>query len=326
MTFIASVIAKKGVAVIADSLVTSMEKVIEYNKFLNFFLEKAKTTPIDELKIGPNELFPLFDSKPSHTKDYEEKLFQYDKYTAVTTAGTASINKKRIEYLVKEMIENNKKDKSYNRKRLETKIKDFVYFLNKQTTEHLNELEYISNTTFVFSHYDKGKEQAEIYKVDINPWAKKEITDDTFNCVSFRKMEDYYKVVCDGQNRISERILFGELDFFIEITPKIIEKVIEKLQFPIEKIPSDFVKDFMADARSFLPPQFFEDVKINRLADLSLQQAVDLASLLMKIEMNFQKYTENIPTVGGVIKLAIIDKDGFKFISGNEILKSNNLN
>lgn len=67
-------------------------------------------------------------------------------------------------------------------------------------------------------------------------------------------------------------------------------------------------------------------MKINRLADLSLQQAVDLASLLMKIEINFQKYTENIPTVDGVIKLAIIDKDGFKFISGNEILKSENLN
>ena len=70
--------------------------------------------------------------------------------------------------------------------------------------------------------------------------------------------------------------------------------------------------------------KFWDDMKINRLADLSLQQAVDLASLLMKIEINFQKYTENIPTVGGVVKLAIINKDGFKFISGNEILKSEN--
>jgi len=139
-------------------------------------------------------------------------------------------------------------------------------------------------------------------------------------------MEDYYRVVCDGQNRISERILFGEIDFFIDITPKIIDKVIEKLKIPSGKIPFDFVKNFMSDAKSFLPSQFYDDMKINRLADLSLQQAVDLASLLMKIEINFQKYTENVPTVGGVIKLGIIDKDGFKFISGNEILKSQNLN
>jgi hypothetical protein len=326
MTFIASVIAKKGVAVIADSLVTSMENVIEYNRFLNFCIDKGKGIPIDEIKITPSELFLLFERKPSHTKDYEEKLFQYDKYTAVTTAGTAFINKKRIEYLVKEMIENNKKDKSYNRKRIETKINDFVFFLNKQTIEHLNESGFINDTTFIFTHYDKHKEQTEIYKVEINSCSKEDLIDDTSNYVSFRKMGDYYKVVCDRQNRISERILFGELDFFVEITPKIIENVIEKLQFPADKIPSDFIKEFMENARSFLPPQFFEDVKISRLADLSLQQAVDLASLLMKIEINFQKYTENIPTVGGVIKLAIIDKDGFKFISGNEILKSDNLN
>ena len=139
-------------------------------------------------------------------------------------------------------------------------------------------------------------------------------------------MDDYYRVVCDGQNRISERILFGEIDFFIDITPKIIEKVIQKLKIPDDKIPPDFIKDFLGDAKGLLPNQFWDDMKINRLADLSLQQAVDLASLLMKIEINFQKYTENIPTVGGVIKLAIINKDGFKFISGNEILKSENLN
>jgi hypothetical protein len=37
MTFIASVIAKKGVAIIADSLVTSMERVIDYDTFFKIF-------------------------------------------------------------------------------------------------------------------------------------------------------------------------------------------------------------------------------------------------------------------------------------------------
>jgi len=58
-----------------------------------------------------------------------------------------------------------------------------------------------------------------------------------------------------------------------------------------------------------------------KLRDLSLQQAVDLASLLMRIEIDIQKYTENIPSVGGVIKLAVIDADGFRYIAGNEIVK-----
>jgi hypothetical protein len=78
--------------------------------FLKFFRDKAEITPIDEIKIKPTEIISLFERKPSHTKDYEEKLFQYDKYTAITTAGTASINGKRIEYIVREMIEKNKKN------------------------------------------------------------------------------------------------------------------------------------------------------------------------------------------------------------------------
>ena len=208
MTFIASVIAKKGVAIIADSLITSMERVINYDSFLDFFKEKAKSTPIADIKIEPNELIFLFESKPSHTKDYEEKLFQYDQYTAVTTAGSASINNRRIEYLVREVIEYNKKDKNYRRKKIDAKIKDFIEYLNSQAIEHLNKFDYISRTTFIFTHFDNLKEITTIYK----------------------------------------------------------------------------------------------------------------------IEINFQKYTENIPTVGGVIKVAVIDKEGFKFISGNEILKSENLN
>lgn len=66
-------------------------------------------------------------------------------------------------------------------------------------------------------------------------------------------------------------------------------------------------------------------MKIIKLSDLSLQQAVDLASLLMRLEIDFQNYTEEISTVGGVIKLAVIDKQGFRYLSGHEIEKPNNI-
>ena len=41
-------------------------------------------------------------------------------------------------------------------------------------------------------------------------------------------------------------------------------------------------------------------------------------------QLIIQKYTENIPTVGGVIKLAIINEKGFKWISGQEVVKHEN--
>lgn len=119
--------------------------------------------------------------------------------------------------------------------------------------------------------------------------------------------------------------MFGEIDFFIDITPKIIEKVIADFKIPESSIPENYVIDFFKESKTLLSNEFYDDMKNSKLADLSLQQAVDLASLLMKIEINFQKYTENIPTVGGVVKLAVIDKDGFRFINGHEILKPENL-
>ncbi|OYU96465.1 MAG: hypothetical protein CFE21_08725 [Bacteroidetes bacterium B1(2017)] len=325
MTFIASIVAKKGVALIADSLVTSITRVIEYENFIGYIKDKYQNSPVEELKIEPVDMVNLFQRKPSHTKDYEEKLFMYDKYIGVTTAGSAEINNKRIEYLIKEIVEANKKNKNYNRKRFDTKIKEFCDFINKQAIEHLNIYEEISNTNFIFTHYDKGKEKTEIVKIEVLSCNKTDIHDETFNCIKSKKMEEYLKVVCDGQNRISERIIFGEIDFFIDITPKIIKKVLADLKIDPLILPEDYEKTFLMEAKSFLPKEFFDDMKINKLAGLSLQQAVDLASLLMKVEINFQKYTENIPTVGGVIKLAIIDKDGFRFISGNNILKPENL-
>ncbi len=56
-----------------------------------------------------------------------------------------------------------------------------------------------------------------------------------------------------------------------------------------------------------------------KLRELSLQQSVDLACLLMRIERDIQKYTENIPTVGGNVKVAIIDDKGFRFLAGHEL-------
>jgi len=39
------------------------------------------------------------------------------------------------------------------------------------------------------------------------------------------------------------------------------------------------------------------------------------------MEITFQTHIEQIPTVGGLIKIAVIDKQGFRYITGHNILK-----
>lgn len=324
MTFIASVVARNGVAVIADSLVTTLKSSIEDTAFYNYLNSKRQETPIGEMKLDAKEITALFSERPIYTKDYEEKLFQYDKYTAITTCGAAYVNGKKIECLVEAMISRNRKDKSYWKKELEKKVEELAEYLNIAVHDHLEQFGAISESRLVITHFDKTKEETSIYKICINECSKEQLVDEACICVSYYKEFCDFKVVCDGQSRISERIIFGDAVFFLEFTPKIVEKVIELLQITGEQIPAGFAERYMDDLKTLLPTGFFDDLIIKRFDNISLQEAVDLASLLMKIEMKLQQLTEKIPSVGGVIKLAVIDKDGFRFISGNQILNSEN--
>ncbi len=85
-----------------------------------------------------------------------------------------------------------------------------------------------------------------------------------------------------------------------------------------QELPDDYVANFFRN-HDVLDDTMTESLKIFKLNNLSLQQAVNLAALLMRIERDLQSFTENIPTVGGVIKMAVIDKDGFRMILGDEI-------
>ncbi len=119
-----------------------------------------------------------------------------------------------------------------------------------------------------------------------------------------------------------ERILFGPLQDIFSLIPDIVRKVFEDFKIKKNDIPKDYIEKIRS---SMLQGPILDDIKISKLSELSLQQAVDLASLLMRLEIDFQTYTENIPTVGGVIKLAVIDKDGFRFLNGHDVVKPLNV-
>jgi hypothetical protein len=321
MTFIASVVARNGVAIIADSLVTNTHAVVEIERFLKLIDSKNKNGK-KEIKLNPQEIFDLFENKPSHTKNFEEKLFMYDKYTAITTAGSAKINDKRISRLISDIIDkNNKKKKSYNSKSISTKISEFCSFLKEEALQHLEKHTTIRQTTFIVTHFEKITNKTIVYKINLRAASKKTIEEDKeFELIQASQSTDIEKVICEGQNRIAERILYGEFYTIFDLIPKIVNQVFD--DFKIDK--SNFTNEYFEKIRknkNIIHPTLFSDMKMFKLTELSIQQAVDLANLLMHIEMDFQNYTEDIPTVGGVIKIAVIDKNGFKFIAGDDIKK-----
>jgi hypothetical protein len=318
MTYIASVRAKNGVAIIADSLVTSSKRIINDSDFSKFLQAKQKTTKGNKIDITAEEIAGLFKRVPSHTSDYENKLIRYDPHTALTTSGRAFINDKKIEDLISEIINKNNNNRGYARKKIKTKVKDLCEFLTKEVKEHIEKYKLIYRTTFILTHFDNKAKKSIIYRISINSSTKDDLNKADHKYLDCQ--EEKFKIICNGQSAITEGILFGDLPTIFEIVPKITEKIFKDFKINKGKIPKKYIDNLRNDD-SITSKSVVDGMKMFKLKELSLQQAVDLAWLLMNIEIAFQKYTENIPTVGGVIKLAVIDSKGFRFIMGDEIIR-----
>jgi len=317
MTFIASVVAKKGVAIIADSLVTSSLPILHYNRFLDHLKTKPKSEGGD-ISLNPSEVESLFKFEPYYTKDYEEKLFKLNKYTAITTTGIAEINDKKIIDIVQSFV-NSKSDLENQSIPIEQRISDFSEFVTKEIREHLTKYEEIGRCIFIITFYETTISKTHIFKTTLKENDRQSLENPNFLYLKTIKEADWIKVVCDGQNKLSDNVLYGIGKPLYEIFPDLISNIIDKLQLPEGSIPPDFIDQLMND--EYFSKIFYGDVELLNLSELSLQQAVDLASLLMRLEVDFQKYTRNVPTVGGLIKLAIIDHDnGFNFISGDNVI------
>jgi 20S proteasome alpha/beta subunit len=315
MTFIATVIAQKGAAIIADSLATLMEEVI----FTNDLQEYINST--DEAEISMDGIYNLARRKPNYTKNYAEKLFQIDKFTALTTAGKGAINKKSIEALITEfqsllISKNENYSISSSVYTVEDIVEHFFEFIKEQAGVYLSTNDFIDSTVFYITHFSVTDNSTDVYQITVGNISSTDFGKDPASIINKSKIADYQKVVCDGQNANSDRILYGELNAVYKIVAKTIEVVFKDQNL---KGHTEYVEQFFKNHNLIDDFDLSDSIKIFKLNGLSLQQAVNLAALLMRIERDLQSFTEDIPNVGGVIKLAVIDKEGFRMIMGDTI-------
>ncbi|MCF6404005.1 hypothetical protein L3C95_14015 [Chitinophaga filiformis] len=321
MTFIASVIAKKGVAVIADSLATFSKNVVTYEQFMDYLKRKQGNANSNEISINRNEIARLFEKKPSHTTDFADKLFQFDKFTAITLAGASQIGSKTIEHLIQELVAVNLEDENYYSKSVTTRVTDFCRFMEEKVRACIAVKEYIGRSILLFTHYEPITEKTIIYRIVIGKAVVQSIEEREWKYVSYERIPEDRYVVSEGQDHISKRI-FGEKNHSsLDFIPCILEEIMEDFNLPLESISSVYTRQ-LADKIDLKLRNKKGDSEIQQsLSKLSLQQAVNMAYLFLKLEMTFQTYVEKIPTVGGVIKIAVIDKQGFRYIIGHNILK-----
>lgn len=313
MTFIASVLARDGVAIIADSFVTRQEVSMSIRDFLHHLREKGDNS------LSSEELTNLFIRRPHSTRNYANKLFKLDIWTAITTTGKAYINSKIISDLIDLFVA---KHTGLDEMPINEKIQNFIDFIKAEIIEHLSsDQAYFEETVFIISHYNTIENKPQIFKITFHDITRDEYFADTDKVFWSNSDETSLKLVCDGQNRISDRLLFGTLyGSSTSIISKIALKVLDECNIQDEQKRNDIISSLF-DGQGILFDEIAKDFEIFKIRELSLQEAVNLAGLLMRVVMDFQLYTENVPTVGGVIKIATIDKvNKFKYIAGHEIV------
>ena len=315
MTFIASVIAKEGVAIVADSFRTTINHSIEEDDFIEF-IDNAS----DKENIKISELVGLFQEKASHTRNYVDKLIQFDTHSAICSTGAAYINGKEVKNIIKAISAEMQADPAaYEALSIDEKIKRITDKLQEEVFQHLETRNFCS-TNFIFSHFNKTKNEPQVFIINIKKFDKDKFDKDS-PPTDLIKVEDksYLKIITDGQDTFVDRLIFGSLyRNMIDLKDGCIEYINGKF-IPVEPLKSEFEADI--NHIDFLRKIVSDDIFSIKFRELSLQEAVDFAALLIKIVMDIQVYTEKIPTVGGVIRLAIINQDkGFEWIAGNNII------
>lgn len=224
MTFIASVKARNGVAIIADSLVTTSKPVLTLDKFRKY-LNQTRHESIEAAAIEN-----LFESQAHHTNDYEEKLMQFDDYTAVTTAGSARIGEQRISDVVAAFTRHADGLPDYSNWTLNSKVDEFCKHLKR--TYKSSEVTIPISTYFIFTNYNAKKGDTHILEINFvaNRRGKRFIV----QCDK-KHFPGEMKLVMNGQNGISSTLLYGCAMKAQYLQRVFIEKFIQKanVRYPI---------------------------------------------------------------------------------------------
>lgn len=323
MTFIASVVARDGIALIADSLVTTSTEVTSMtaDDFFGYLKDKKNELGSDDFRLSPDDFLHLFKKvkTPIGSRDYAEKMFKYDKNTAITTAGNAKINGKWLKQVIDESIQKNRSISNYGSMTIEDKLTSLCNFLSKEADEHLKDNN-LGHTSFIVSHLDKRVKKGKIYKINIRSTTKEARAKKPEQQIVVWE-DSPFKIVCDGQDKISNALLFGTISTdYVQLMLKTLEKIFQIMELNDETRQKE-IRDKLLEDRGVFLDIVVRNFEILKIRELSLQEAVDLACLLMAIVRDFQKYTENMSTVGGQIKIAVIDNQrGFRFINGHDLI------
>jgi hypothetical protein len=306
MSFVAAVVAKKGVAIIADSL-----EIPEFaDRWATSIIhedEGADTHGEQTVKSILASPSARLYAEQFYLEEHAEKIFQLDQFTCIVMTRIIAINDKSMRELV-ETYQGHIKERA-GQPAFAGRLNDFRVFLDDQIKAHMVRYQQLEKSTLLMAGYDPQTMRSSISRIRIRE-CKSPLPPDQGSCLSIKHQSA--SIIHYGQSRICPSIIQGFQWKSNRDLPHLVRNIIKRLRSPDHQLPGAFLN--MINKDPFYRLLFARDLKYLELSSLNIQQAVDLASLLMRLEIDLFKVTHTRPQVGGTIQLAAITEKGFHFI------------
>ena len=262
-------------------------------------MEQAQSVPYNQL----GNVLKLFDLSP---------LPMGAMFTGVTSIGDRTIGKMLSEFKEREGASAPGSEQSnYTVRSLGDRLREFLrqYYASIYPQAHMQpELE------LIIGGYDKLSHLPSLYRIDVR--------EDTI--VEIFSVESPFGVAFGGQNDWIQRIVFGtDQDNQVRLAQRAQDLLLEYHRLISEAIVNAGITFEVPGPDSWGDElKLFNSWNLNGLdaniADFSEQNAIDCVDFFIEIMLRVQAVSSRLPTVGGDINIAVIRKDGFRFVSRQE--------
>lgn len=321
MTTLVALATKDAVIMGCDSLGTISSPVIKPTKLLKFFdPDKDFKLKLDKdgkpLLKSFNDIYNLSKSMPSQHMTHITKLFSLTPLKAgIMLTGITSIGVRTIKSLIEEF----RNEKIGSLEEIDYSFWDISNALMQHLVEYYEkeykEEEQRPRLELILGGYGKKSALPEVHRI-ILPKKK----------IHIEWKEGDFGMIFGGQMKEIQRIAFGT-DFgnrlrlqerHISLLRKYRDKINQflKKQNIATKIP-ELTTDEMVALDIFADGWGLQGFQAD-WGDFSEQNAIECVDFFVNIMVKSQQFSSSLPTVGGEVHIALINKNKFRFVSKEE--------
>lgn len=258
------------------------------------------------------------------------KMFQLcsgDCKIAAVTSGLATLNGRPIASVAEEFEELQSRKRSTKATSVKDLADEFLAFVRKEYMQHYRGStlppEFREGPSFILGGYGKGDSFGSIYRISVkNNAVVRSFAAGEYG-ISWGAQSDAVERVIRGYDRELRRIVEGEVaDAFSKYAASVDTTVLRIVNDILKKLNATMpagVNTTLPSVSSIKLP--WEDAKTTiSYGNLPLQDAVDLVSYLIMMQMGKARFARGVGTVGGFTHIGVITRrEGFKALKEPEL-------